>query len=224
MPKVPGRASTSVTDARENTCENTRENTYVLATANPGKAREIEAILGASCPELTLVLRPTDVPDVVEDGKTLVANARLKAKALCRATGLPAIADDTGLFVEALGGAPGVDAAVFSGPHANADENCRKLLHELERVGAVSPQSRKARFTTVAFVAWPGGDETWCEGCADGVIIDENRGDGFGYDPLFAPLDGDGRTFGELALTEKNALSHRSRAFVALATALQARR
>ncbi len=201
--------------------------TFVTATANPDKVREIAAILWHVMPELVLLPRPDSVDEVIEDADTLVGNARLKAVALTRATGLPAIADDTGLFVDALGGAPGVQAAVFAGPDATYADNCAKLLHELSAAGAVRPEQRVARFTSVAFVAWPNGSELWCEGQSYGVITREPSGDGgFGYDPLFAPVDlvANGQTFRELDEAVKNAISHRARAFRSLAAALQARR
>jgi XTP/dITP diphosphohydrolase len=195
----------------------------VTASANPDKVREIAAVLGAVRPDIVLLPRPADVPDVVEDGGSLVANARLKAVALMRATGRPAVSDDTGLFVDALDGAPGVDAAYFAGHHATYADNCTKLLTELARIGALEPARRTARFMSVAFVAWPDGTELWCEGHVDGVIAPEPRGtDGFGYDPVFAPVEAGGPTFAELGAEAKNALSHRARAFRALAEALAA--
>jgi XTP/dITP diphosphohydrolase len=161
---------------------------------------------------------------VVEDGATLRDNARLKARALAAATGEPAVADDTGLEVDALGGAPGVRAARYAGEGATYADNVAKLLRELEAVGARGPD-RRARFRTVALVAWPDGAELAAEGVVEGVIADEPRGSaGFGYDPLFVPVGPgtDGRTFAELSSEEKAAVSHRGRAFRALATHLAA--
>ena len=126
--------------------------TLVVASANRDKAAEITAILG-SVPGLALVPRPDDVPDVEETGTTLVENARLKARALCRATGTASVADDTGLEVDALDGAPGVYSARFSGEGATYATNVAKLLSELERVGAVGPAARRARFRSVP--SWP---------------------------------------------------------------------
>lgn len=190
----------------------------VLATANPDKAREIETLLGARLPDLELVPRPDDVADVEETGETLDENARLKARALAEATGLPAVADDTGLGVDALDGAPGVRSSRYAGDGATYDDNVTKLLRELE---GVPERERSARFTTVAAVVWPDGREVTARGVVEGVITPDRRGTGgFGYDPVFAPVEGDGRTFAEMPADEKHALSHRGRAFDALARAL----
>jgi XTP/dITP diphosphohydrolase len=193
---------------------------FVLASANVDKAAEIATILG-DVPDLTLLPRPPEVPDVEETGETLEDNARLKARALCDATGRPAVADDTGLEVEALGGAPGVYSARFAGEGATYADNVSKLLAELARVGATAPDRRRARFRSVAFVAYPDGSELWVEGEVTGVITPDARGSGgFGYDPLFAPDGFDGRTFAEMSPGEKHAVSHRGRAFRALAARL----
>jgi XTP/dITP diphosphohydrolase len=194
--------------------------TLVTATANPDKAAEIEEILGASG-GVELLPRPVDVPEVEETGTTLVENARLKAAALVSATGTAAIADDTGLEVEALDGAPGVWSARYAGEGATYADNVAKLLRELaqrpDRGGA-----RRARFRSVAFVRFPDGREVWREGIVDGTIAEAPRGEGgFGYDPVFVPDGGDGRTFAELGADEKHAVSHRGRAFRALADALR---
>jgi XTP/dITP diphosphohydrolase len=194
----------------------------VLASANPDKAAEITAIL-ATVPGLVLVPRPPSVPDVEETGETLLENARLKARALVEATGMAAVADDTGLEVEALDGAPGVYSARFSGEHATYADNVAKLLAELEVAGAAAPAARRARFRTVALVAYPDGSERWAEGEVTGVISPAPRGKGgFGYDPVFEPDGLDGRTFAELSADEKHAVSHRGRAFRALADRLTA--
>ena len=193
----------------------------VLATANPDKVREISAILGDA---VELVGRPDSVPDVVEDGDTLEDNARLKAVAICDATGRPAVADDTGFEIDALGGAPGVRAARFAGEGATYADNVRKVLGDLAAAGAVAPAQRRARFRTVALVRWPDGDELVVDGTVEGVVVDEPRGEGgFGYDPIFVPDDGDGRAFAEMAPEDKHAVSHRGRAFRALAEALAER-
>ena len=187
----------------------------VLATANPDKAREIADALGG----FDLVPRPADVPDVDETADTLEGNARLKAEALCAATGEPAVADDTGLEVDALDGSPGVYSSRFAGPAATYADNVAKLLAELDGVPA---DQRRARFRTVALARFPDGREVLAEGTVDGRIAAEPRGhEGFGYDPVFVPDDGDGRTFAEMTLSEKQAISHRGRAFRALAEALQ---
>jgi XTP/dITP diphosphohydrolase len=198
------------------------ELTLVLASANVDKAAEIAHILGA-VPGLTLVPRPADVPEVEETGDTLEANARLKARALCEATGVAAVADDTGLEVEALDGAPGVYSARFAGEDATYADNVAKMLAELERVGATEPGARRAQFRSVAFVAYPDGSELWVEGEVTGTVTSEARGDGgFGYDPIFAPDGYDGRTFAQMTAEEKHAVSHRGRAFRALAERLVA--
>jgi XTP/dITP diphosphohydrolase len=192
---------------------------FVLATANPDKAREIAATLEAAGALVELVPRPADVPDVLEDGDTLEANARRKAVALCDATGHPAIADDTGLQVDALGGAPGVQSARFAGDDATYADNVRHLL---ERLRDVPSDRRTARFTTVAIARWPDGREVAAYGDIEGTIADTPRGDaGFGYDPVFVPTEGDGRTFAEMTAGEKNACSHRGRAFQTLADGLR---
>jgi XTP/dITP diphosphohydrolase len=193
---------------------------FVLATANPDKAAEIRAIVAAAVPNVELVARPAAVPDVEETGVTLLDNARLKARALSDATGLPAVADDTGLEVVALGGAPGVHTARYAGPGATYADNVAKLLEEL---AGVSGADRRARFATVVVATWPDGRELAAEGVVDGRIADEAAGGGgFGYDPVFVPDEGDGRTFAEMAPDEKHALSHRGRAVRAWAALLAA--
>ena len=191
----------------------------VLATANPDKAVEIRAVLVAEGVDLDLVPRPVDVPEVDETGATLEDNARLKAEALRDATGLAALGEDTGLEVDALGGAPGVCSARYAGEDASYSDNVDKLLAD---VLAVHRASRTARFRTVVVVAWPDGTELVASGTVEGVITDEPRGDGgFGYDPVFAPAGGGGRTFAELAPERKHAISHRGRALRALAARLR---
>ena len=178
----------------------------VCATANPGKVAEIEVLLHGV---VELRPRPADVPDVVEDAGTLIGNARLKARAICAATGRAAVADDTGLEVAALGGEPGVETAYFAGPQATDADNRAKLLRELD--GAAD---RSAVFRTVALIAYPDGSELAVEGACAGTIATEERGArGFGFDKLFIPDEGDGRTFAEMSDTDKHALSHRGRAF-----------
>jgi len=163
------------------------------------------------------------VPDVVEDGETLLDNARLKARALVGATGQAAVADDTGLEVDALGGAPGVYSARYAGDDATYADNVAKLLRELAALGDGGGE-RRARFKTVALAAFPDGSEVWAEGVMEGTIATGARGQhGFGYDPVFVPTGGDGRTFAEMAPAEKDAVSHRGRAFRALAALLAER-
>jgi XTP/dITP diphosphohydrolase len=184
--------------------------TFVVATANPDKAREIVDVLTAEAPSLELVTRPPEVPDVDEVGETLEDNARMKAVALSAATGLPAIADDTGLHVDALDGAPGVHTARYAGEDATYADNVAKLLGRLD---GLSLEQRAARFATVAVARWPDGLEVAALGEVEGVITTAPRGDGgFGYDPVFVPLEGDGRTFAEMTDQEKHAYSHRARA------------
>ena len=191
----------------------------VCATANAHKVDEIAAVLGGL---VELLPRPADVPDVVEDAGTLEGNARLKAHAICRATGLPAVADDTGLFVAALDGGPGVETAYFAGPMATYADNRDKMLAVLDGI-----VDRRAEFVTVALVVWPDGRELSVRGvCAGRIAETERDGRGWGYDPLFVPddqpqRDGGGRTFSQMTDDEKNAISHRGRAFAALAAALR---
>ncbi len=188
----------------------------VLATANRDKVAEIAVILGDG---IGLSPRPDSVSDVVEDAVTLEGNARLKAVAIVEATGEPAVADDTGLEVDALDGAPGVHSARFAGDGATYADNVAKMLEDL--AGRPDPSERTARFRTVALVRFPDGREVMAEGVVEGTMATEARGDaGFGYDPLFLPTEGDGRTFAEMTPDEKHAVSHRGRAFRALRDAL----
>jgi XTP/dITP diphosphohydrolase len=187
----------------------------VCASANPDKVVEIAALLDGVA---RLLPRPPEVPNVVEDADSLEGNARLKASAICAASGSAAVADDTGLEVDALGGAPGVYAARYAGEGVTYADNREKLLTEL---AGVAEADRTARFRTVAMVVRPDGSEIVVEGVCEGRIAFADRGDrGFGYDALFIPTDGDGRTFAEMSDAEKNEISHRGRAFVALAAAL----
>lgn len=187
----------------------------VCATANPDKVAEIAAILDGV---VELLPRPADAPDVVEDADTLLGNARLKAEAVCRVAGLPAVSDDTGLYVDALGGAPGIFAARYAGENATYAENRHKLLADLHAV-----TDRRARFVSAVVVSWPDGRELAVEGVCEGVIATRELGDrGFGYDSLFIPDDGGGRSFAQMSDAEKNRISHRARALAALLRALQA--
>jgi XTP/dITP diphosphohydrolase len=193
----------------------------VLATANADKAAEIAAIVDeVARGRIELVARPGSVPEVDETGATLEANAVLKARALVAATGLPAIADDTGLEVDALSGAPGVRSSRYSGEHATYDENVAKVLAELQVAGALDDSARRARFRTVAVASFPGGREAVADGVIEGHIAPARRGSsGFGYDPVFVP-EGSDRTFAEMTSAQKHACSHRGRAFRALAVGL----
>ncbi len=181
----------------------------VCASANPDKVVEIQQLLAGV---VDLLPRPADVADVVEDAGSLVGNARLKAVALCEATGLPAVADDTGLEVDALAGAPGVDSAHYAGEGCSYADNRNKLLAELDGM-----EDRRAAFKTVAIVVWPDATELYVEGVCPGVITTVERGAvGFGYDSVFQPDEGGGATFAEMDTDAKNEISHRGRAFRAL--------
>jgi XTP/dITP diphosphohydrolase len=182
----------------------------VAATGNAGKLSEIRLLLA----DHEIAARPP-MADPVEDGATLLDNARIKARAVCSVAGSPAVADDTGLFVDALGGAPGVETARYAGEDCTYADNWRKLLRELG-----SSTDRRATWRTIALVVWPDGREVWAEGTCAGVIVHEARGvEGFGYDPVFV-ADGTSATFAELTRAEKNAVSHRGAAFRALAAKL----
>lgn len=193
---------------------------FVLATFNRDKRRELEQLL--ALPGLELIALP-DVPGAVspeETGTTLEANARIKAHAALAWSGLPAIADDTGLEVDALDGRPGVHAARFAGAGATYADNVAKLLAALE---GVPPERRGARFRTVCVACFPDGAEIVAEGVLSGSIAGAARGaGGFGYDPVFVP-EGATRTLAELSLAEKQSLSHRARAAQALAIRLAPR-
>ena len=187
--------------------------TLVCASANPDKVAEIAALLAGA---VVLVPRPASIADVVEDADTLVDNARLKAVAIVDAVGLPAVADDTGLEVDALDGAPGVHTGRYAGPDCTYADNRDKLLGALAGV-----DDRRARFRTVALVRWPDGREVAVEGVCEGSISSAERGSGgWGYDSVFVPADGDGRTFAEMTEGDKRRLSSRGRAFRALLEAL----
>ncbi len=192
----------------------------MCASANPHKVEEMAAILGDA---VDLLPRPTGVPDVIEDADTLEANARLKAAALAAATGLPALADDTGLQVDALGGEPGVHSARYAGEPPSDAANVVKLLAELGDLPAIE---RRARFRTVVMVRWPDGREVAAEGVVEGHIALAAAGStGFGYDPVFVPDDDnpEGKTFAQLGPAAKHAVSHRGRALRALLVALAER-
>lgn len=182
----------------------------VLATHNRDKIKEFKSKLGSD-----IVLKTLDdfpkLPDVIEDGDTLEQNALKKAKEIYAFTGLPTVADDTGLEVDALNGAPGIYSSRFAGEDASYQDNVLKLLEELKDT---KMEHRSARFrTTIAFVD---KNESWCvEGSVEGRILKEQRGkDGFGYDPVFyyEPLD---KSFSEMDLAEKNTISHRAKAIEA---------
>ncbi|MEO3847947.1 RdgB/HAM1 family non-canonical purine NTP pyrophosphatase [Streptomyces sp. B8F3] len=192
----------------------------VLATRNAGKVTELRAILGEAGVDAELLGAADfpDVPDVPETGVTFAENALLKAHALARATGLPAVADDSGLCVDVLGGAPGIFSARWAGRHGDDAANLALLLGQLSDVG---PEHRAAHFACAAALALPDGTERVAEGRLEGTLRYEPAGTGgFGYDPVLQPL-GEDRTCAELTPEEKNAISHRGKAFRALAPAVR---
>lgn len=194
----------------------------VVATGNPGKRRELSALLALPGWTLRGLDEVPDAPAVVESGATFLANARLKAHALARHTGLPALADDSGLEVDALGGAPGVRSARFAADAGAGSGDAANIALLLARLRDVPAAQRTARFRCAVVVARPDGTELTAEGTCDGVITDAPRGSGgFGYDPVFLhpPL---GRTFAELDAEEKDRISHRARAIAALRDRLHA--
>ena len=184
--------------------------TVVLATHNPHKVAELQRILDGLPVELVSG-REIDLPDVEETGDTFAENALLKARACTEATGLPAIADDSGLVVDALGGEPGVRSARYAGRHGDDQANLDLVLERLDR----SPD-RSARFVCVAALTLPGGRQITEVGVMEGALTFSPRGDGgFGYDPIFV-AQGEQRTNAELSPDEKDAISHRGAAFRAL--------
>ena len=184
----------------------------VLASHNPGKLAELRALLAAqgvaiiSCGDLGL-------PEPAETGDTFAANARLKAHAAAQASGLPALADDSGLEVPGLGGAPGVRSARWAGPERDFGMAMARVRDALRsRFGSFERADRRAAFVAVLCLAWPDGDDELAEGRVEGELVDPPRGaHGFGYDPMFVP-EGQGRTFGEMPAAEKQEHSHRARA------------
>lgn len=182
----------------------------VLATRNRNKVIELVALLGNLAITIRTLDEFPDAPDVVEDGDTCEANAVKKARAIAESTGLPAVADDTGLEVDALGGRPGVYAARYAGEDATYEDNCRKLLRELT---GVPREQRTARFLTVAAIALPSDGIRVAQGTLEGVIAEEASGTlGFGYDPVFL-IPEFGKTLAQLPADQKNTISHRAKAF-----------
>jgi XTP/dITP diphosphohydrolase len=190
----------------------------LLATRNPDKVRELAALLGDLGIRIrTLADFPT-APEVEEDGTTCEANALKKAREMASTTGIPSVADDTGLEVDALGGRPGVFAARYAGARATYEDNCKKLLRELD---GVPPARRTARFITVAALAMREGPSRVATGTLVGIIAEEFMGtQGFGYDPVFFVPEL-GRTLAELTAEEKNRISHRAKAFRFMADILR---
>jgi XTP/dITP diphosphohydrolase len=190
----------------------------VLATRNADKVKEMrEALAGLPFEVASLDAFPR-VGEIPEEGETLAENALTKAETVAVKTGLPALADDTGLEVDALGGRPGVFSSRYAGEDASYEENVRKLLLELT---GVPPERRVALFRTVVALALPGERSRVVEGKCKGEILSAPRGkSGFGYDPVFLP-EGFDRTFAEMTLAEKNAISHRGRALAAARALLE---
>ena len=182
----------------------------VLATRNRHKGEELAALLGGLGIMIRTLDEFPDAPEVVEDRDTCDANAIKKARTIAEFTGLPAVADDTGLEVDALGGRPGIYAARYAGEDATYEDNCRKLLLELT---GVPRERRTARFLTVAAIALPSGEIQVAQGILEGKIAEEASGTlGFGYDPVFL-IPELGKTLAELSADQKNAISHRAKAF-----------
>jgi len=193
----------------------------IIATHNVGKLAELRDILSAEVaginPETIVTAEQWNVPDVKEDGTTFAANALLKARAVSQATGLPAVADDSGLAVNIMGGSPGIFSARWSGRHGDDEANNRLLLAQLSDI----PERRRgAQFVCAAAFVSPSGFEHIADGVMKGRLLAEPRGEaGFGYDPLFLP-DGYDRSAAELSADEKNAISHRGQALQALASVI----
>lgn len=198
--------------------EPSAEPRLVLATRNPGKLRELRELLRGRVPGLDVDTQVIDAeaagaPDVVESGTTFEANSLLKAREVAAATGLVAVADDSGLAVDVLGGAPGIFSARWSGRHGDDGANLRLLLAQLADIPA---EQRGASFICAAAVALPDGTAQATFGELKGTLLGQSRGTGgFGYDPILQPL-GDDRSCAELSADEKNSISHRAQAFAAL--------
>jgi XTP/dITP diphosphohydrolase len=195
--------------------------TVVVATGNAHKRDEIAAILAGLPVELTL-MADHGVVSPIEDGDTFEDNALIKARACAAATGLPSIADDSGIEVDALGGEPGVRSARYAGEPTDDAANNLRLLVELAARGADAPSARRGRFVAAAALVLPDGREVVVRGTMEGHVATAPRGtNGFGYDPLFVPDGADGRTSAELAPADKDAISHRGVAFRALRPELE---
>jgi XTP/dITP diphosphohydrolase len=192
----------------------------VLATANPGKLAELARILADDHADVALVSRAEfpGAPEVAETGATFAENALLKARAMAEFTGLPAVADDSGLCVDALGGMPGVLSARWSGRHGDDEANLRLVLAQVTDV----PDARRgACFVCAAALVLPGGEEHVTEGAVTGRLIREPRGEhGFGYDPIFVPAGYD-ITTAQMAPADKDKISHRGRALRGLAPVIR---
>ena len=198
----------------------------VIATHNQGKLREMRELLAPYGIELVSA-GELGLPEPVEDGHMFAENAAIKAVAAAKASGLPALADDSGVCIDALDGAPGLFSANWAGPGKDFAPALARVQAELARRGATTPEQRKAHFVSALVIAWPDGHEELFEGRVFGTIVDAPRGTaGFGYDPIFQPA-GHAKTFGEMSAQEKHGipqdgspgLSHRARAFHVLAAA-----
>jgi XTP/dITP diphosphohydrolase len=197
----------------------------VIATHNPGKLAEMRELLAPYGID-AISAGELDLPEPDEDGMSFRDNARIKAEAAAKATGLPAFADDSGLVVDALDGAPGIHSARWAGPEKNFRRAMETIEVKLYERGATSPEKRTAHFVSALCVAWPDGHVEDFEAKVDGTLVWPPRGTkGFGYDPMFLP-EGHTRTFGEMSSDEKHGLpprgkglSHRARAFMKLAEA-----
>lgn len=208
--RFEARPSGDLTVARKFT-----RNRLVIATHNAGKAAEI-ADLVAPCKVTTVAASELGLEEPEETGETFAANAELKSLAAARATGLVAVADDSGLVVSALDGRPGIHSARWAGPDRDFTAAMEKIEAMLGAAGATSPEARAACFICVLSLAWPDGHRENFEGRVQGSLIWPPRGTlGFGYDPVFQPL-GLGKTFGEMAPRDKHAISHRAVAFQAM--------
>ena len=190
----------------------------VLATRNPHKRAELVALLSDLGIKFRTLAEFPGAPEVEEDGLTCEANAVKKANEIMQYTGLPAVADDTGLEVEALDGQPGVYAARYAGPNATYEDNWRKLLRKLD---GVPWERRRARFITVAAIARPAAKVQVVEGVLEGLIAEEPAGtQGFGYDPVFFVPEA-GKTLAQLSPDQKNRISHRARALAKIKELLE---
>jgi XTP/dITP diphosphohydrolase len=184
----------------------------VVASHNPGKVREIRALLEPYGVE-AVSAADLGLAEPEENGKSFAANAELKARAAAEASGLPALADDSGLEVDALGGAPGVYSARWAGEDKNFGFAMLRVENALQQEGAVTPGTRRANFTCALSLAWPGGECDTFEGRVYGTLVSPPRGrKGFGYDPMFLPF-GETETFGQMEPDAKHAISHRAKAF-----------
>lgn len=190
----------------------------VVATHNQGKLREIE-VLVAPFGMSVVSAGALGLPEPEETGDSFEANALLKAAAAAAASGLPALADDSGIAVDALGGAPGIYSARWAGPEKDFAAAMESVEDKLQALGAVSPEQRKAHFVAVLALAYPDGGHEFFRGEVHGTLVYPPRGaNGFGYDPMFVP-NGHDVTFGEMDSTAKQAMSHRARAFALFAAA-----